>query len=57
MLNYNKYEVIEVKIKNLTITNWEEENISRTVLDIGNSEGSWLRKEKSIMNAYKGDLD
>lgn len=35
----------------------EEENISRTVLDIGNSEGSWLRKEKSIMNAYKGDLD
>lgn len=35
----------------------EEESISRTVLDIAESEGSWLRKEKSIMNAYKGDLD
>lgn len=35
----------------------EEENISRTVLDIAESEGSWLRKEKSIMAAYKGDTD
>ena len=35
----------------------EEESISRTVLDIAESEGSWLRKEKSIMNAYKGDVD
>ena len=35
----------------------EEENISRTALDIACSEGSWLRKEKSIMNAYEGDVD
>ena len=35
----------------------EEESISRTALDIAESEGSWLRKEKSIMNAYKGDID
>lgn len=35
----------------------EEESISRTALDIAQSEGSWLRKEKSIMNAYKGDVD
>lgn len=35
----------------------EEESISRTVRDIAESEGSWLRKEKSIMNAYKGDTD
>lgn len=35
----------------------EEESISRTALDIGMQEGSWLRKEKSIMNAYTGDLD
>lgn len=35
----------------------EEESISRTVRDIAASEGSWLRKEKSIMNAYKGNLD
>lgn len=35
----------------------EEESISRTALDIAESEGSWLRKEKSIMNAYKGDTD
>lgn len=36
----------------------EEESISRTVRDIAKSDGdSWLRKEKSIMKAYKGDLD
>lgn len=35
----------------------EEESISRTALDIASEEGSWLRKEKSIMNAYKGDVD
>ena len=35
----------------------EEEAISRTALDIAESEGSWLRKEKSIMNAYHEDLD
>lgn len=35
----------------------EEESISRTALDIAMEEGSWLRKEKSIMNAYKGDVD
>lgn len=35
----------------------EEESISRTVRDIAETEGSWLRKEKSIMNAYKKDVD
>jgi ferritin len=35
----------------------EEESISRTARDIAKTEGSWLRKEKSIMNAYKGDVD
>lgn len=35
----------------------EEESISRTVLDIAKEEGSWLRKEKSIMNIYHKDLD
>ena len=35
----------------------EEESISRTALDIAETEGSWLRKEKSIMNAYTGDVD
>lgn len=35
----------------------EEESISRTIRDIAEMDGSWLRKEKSIMNAYKGDLD
>lgn len=35
----------------------EEESISRTVRDIAETEGSWLRKEKSIMNAYKNDID
>ncbi len=35
----------------------EEETISRTALDIAESDGSWLRKEKSIMNAYKNDND
>ena len=35
----------------------EEESISRTVCDIAETEGSWLRKEKSIMNAYKNDID
>lgn len=35
----------------------EEESISRTALDIAEGEGSWLRKEKSIMNAYTGDDD
>lgn len=35
----------------------EEESISRTALDIAESEGSWLRKEKSIMAAYTGDVD
>ena len=39
------------------ITKGEEESISRTALDIAESEGSWLRKEKSIMNAYTGDDD
>lgn len=34
---------------------FEEMSISRTALDIAKSEGSWLRKEKSIMNAYKGE--
>lgn len=35
----------------------EEESISRTALDIARMEGSWLRKEKSIMNAYTKDVD
>lgn len=35
----------------------EEESVSRTILDIAESDGSWLRKEKSIMNAYTGDVD
>ena len=35
----------------------EEESISRTALDIAESEGSWLRKEKSIYSAYVGDDD
>lgn len=35
----------------------EEESVSRTALDIAEGEGSWLRKEKSIMNAYTGDDD
>lgn len=35
----------------------EEMTLSRTVLDIAKMEGSWLRKEKSIMNIYNNDLD
>lgn len=35
----------------------EEESISRTARDIAKSDASWLRKEKSIMNAYKRDVD
>lgn len=35
----------------------EEESISRTVLDIAKTDDSWLRKERSIMKAYKGDID
>lgn len=35
----------------------EEMSISRTALDIANQEGSWLRKEKSIMDAYEKDYD
>ena len=31
----------------------EEEATSRTVRDIANTEGSWLRKEKSILDFYK----
>ncbi len=30
----------------------EEENTSRTVRDIINTEGSWLRKEKSVLDFY-----
>ena len=40
-----------------TIVVREEESISRTALDIAEGEGSWLRKEKSIMDAYTGDVD
>lgn len=40
-----------------TIVVREEESVSRTALDIAEGEGSWLRKEKSIMNAYTGDDD
>lgn len=35
----------------------EEESISRTVYDIAKSKASWLRKEKSIMSAYKGNIE
>jgi len=35
----------------------EEEAISRTALDIACTDATWLRKEKSIMNAYKEDYD
>ena len=35
----------------------EEESLSRAALDIAREEGSWLRKEKSIMNLYTGDLN
>ena len=47
----------DAKLGRLVDEQIEEESISRTVLDIAESEGSWLRKEKSIMNAYKGDTD
>lgn len=45
------------KVGRLVQEQVEEESISRTALDIAEEEGSWLRKEKSIMNAYKGDTD
>lgn len=45
------------KIGRLVQEQREEESISRTALDIAESDGSWLRKEKSIMNAYEGDTD
>lgn len=45
------------KIGCLVLEQNEEEAISRTALDIAESNGSWLRKEKSIMAAYKGDND
>ena len=35
----------------------EKDVYKRQALDIAMEEGSWLRKEKSIMNAYKGDVD
>lgn len=35
----------------------EEESISRTALDIAESDSSWNTKEKAIMKAYKGDDD
>lgn len=35
----------------------EEESTSRTALDIAEGEGSWYRKEKSIYDMYKKDLD
>lgn len=35
----------------------EEEMISRTALDIACSDATWLRKEKSIMAAFKGNSD
>ena len=35
----------------------EEEALSRTALDIAQQDGSWLRKEKSIMNVYTNDVD
>lgn len=35
----------------------EEENLSRTALDIAEGEGSWYRKEKSIYAVYTNDLD
>lgn len=35
----------------------EEEAISKTALDIAKMEGSWLRKQKAIMDAYEGDND
>lgn len=41
----------------LVLEQIEEESISRTALDIARMEGSWLRKEKSIMNSYKKDVD
>lgn len=46
------------KLGRLVVEQLEEETISRTTLDIASAkEGSWLRKEKSIMDAYKGDTD
>jgi len=39
----------------LTLEQLEEEAISRTALDIARIEGSWLIKQDSIMDAYKGD--
>lgn len=35
----------------------EEEAISKTALEIAKMEGSWLRKQKAIMDAYEGDND
>ena len=35
----------------------EEESLSTTVLSIAEMEGSWLRKQKSIMDVYEGDND
>lgn len=35
----------------------EEEALSRTALDIAKQDGSWLIKEKSIMNVYTNDVD
>lgn len=33
----------------------EEETITRTILDIVKADGSWLTKQDSVMDAYKGD--
>jgi hypothetical protein len=35
------------------ITNWEEESISRTILDMAKEEGSWLRKQSTILAFYR----
>lgn len=35
----------------------EEESISKTLLDIAKTEGSWINKQKVIMETYKGSDD
>lgn len=37
----------------LVMEQLEEESISNLVLDIVTQDGSWLEKERSVMNAYK----
>jgi len=35
------------------ITKREEETITRTILDMAEMDGSWLRKQSSILNFYR----